>query len=109
VTGTLPLGDLLFHWVQMRQKFLAENVVVNLLRCGESGRHAPQRYVALGASQGCARDRPLIMSKSQRGYAPHDDPCVGMQVVERSLSFFASGNASTGFLQHFGEGAVVVE
>src|SRR5207247_5244010 len=109
VTGTLPLRDLLFDRAQMRQKFLAENVVVNLLRCGESGSHVAQRDLALGACQGCARDRPLIVSKSQGGHAPYDDPCVGMQVVERSLSFFASGNAPTGFLQHSGAGAVVVE
>ena len=32
-----------------------------------------------------------------------------MQVVEQSLSLFAGGNASTGFFQHFGEGAVVAE
>ena len=69
----------------------------------------PRSAISLSALQGCARDRPVIMSKSQGGHAPHDDPRVGLHVVERSLSFFASGNASTGFLQHFGEGAVVVE
>src|SRR4029077_20812007 len=94
---------------QMCQKFLAENAVVNLLRCGESGRHAAERHLGFGACQGCARDCPLIVSKSQGGYASHDDPRVGMHVVEPSLSVFGSGKASTGFFQHFGESAVVVE
>ena len=51
----------------------------------------------------------MIVSKSQRSHASYDDPGVSVQVVERSLSFFASGNTSTGFLQHFGERAVIVE
>ena len=49
------------------------------------------------------------MSKSQGCNTSRDDPRVPVRIVARSLSLFASGGATTGFLQHFGEGAVVAE
>ena len=84
-------------------------MVVNLLRCGKPGWHAAQRDLALGVRQRGARHRPLIMSQSQGGHASDDDPRVGMWVIKQAPSFLARGDASTGLLQHFGDGAVVVE
>ena len=68
-----------------------------------------RRAMSLSAPVSVALAIAHSTTTKRRAAMRDDHPRVGMQVVKRAFSFFARGDTSTGFLQHFSEGAVVVQ